>query len=186
MDADVAKQIVLGLEKIGETVSQEQAALMMAQVALETANGQQCYGHNPGNMTANEWQYTGNFYRPQWWSVDATSSPRMVALNKLMHEGKAPRAFRSYMTLQAGFDDHFAQIAHTFKALLVASRTGDPQKFADAIKSSRYTPDEPASAAHSLEQLQDKYLSAGLFETHPLADDASLASDVDDEPVPSW
>ena len=72
-----------------------------------------------------------------------------------MLQGKAPRAFRAYATLEAGMGDYVGQIFTSFKPIVEAARTGDAQAMARAIVTSRYTPDAPAGTAHS--RIQDGF-----------------------------
>ena len=152
--------------------SREQAALLLAQLMLEIANGAACYNWNVGNITSRE---SGTFYRPVWWTITPESSPRMVQLHNAMLKGSAPRAFRAYSSLSAGVADYVAELGD-FPSLLAASETGDPDEFAAAIKTSRYTPDAPAGTANSIRSMQRKYLADGLF--------TSLRPLVEEEPCP--
>lgn len=165
---DAAQAVADGLLLLGEQATQEQAGLLLAQVALETAQGKACNNNNPGNITANDKTYTGSYFRPLWFEPDANASARIKQLHELMVQGKAPRAFRAYSTLREGFLAYFRELEHDFKSLLAASRTGDPQDFADAIRSSGYTPDAPDSTASSIAKLQSEFINKGWFATLPL------------------
>jgi hypothetical protein len=179
---EVAPLIVDGLRQMTQEPYADQCALLLAQMMLETANGSACFNHNPGNMSAAA-SYSGEIYRPVWYEVDATSPARIVELHKQMLKGKAPSAFRSYPTLEAGTRDHFSMLGHVFPMLLAASRTADPLKFSEAIRSSNYTPGiNVTEVAHSLEQLQRKHLR--LFPDLPLVREHT-AQDLRDGPSSS-
>lgn len=146
--------------------TQKSAALLLAQLMLETGNGAACHNYNCGNITSNE---HGSFFRPSWYSVDETSGPHLRQLHDLMLQGKAPRAFRAYESLEHGLRDYLAELRRDFPSLLEASYTEDPYTFARAIRTSRYTPDAPENTDDSIAALQRKFVEAGLFASLPLA-----------------
>jgi hypothetical protein len=164
----VAPLLVTCLREIGETPTQGQCALLLAQVMLETANGAQCNNWNVGNITSREWE-TSTFFRPEWYEVDETSSGKLQWLHQQMLAGKAPRAFAAYDSLEAGVRSYVVDLKHMFPSLLEASRTGSAPIFADAIRSSKYTPDAPPGTADSIASRQRQYLAEGLFAALPLA-----------------
>lgn len=173
--AEVARLLVEQLPSWVELPHRRQAALLLGQLMLETDNGHAMDNNNPGNITTPSER--APFFRPAWFTVNEQSSARMKELHELMLKGKAPRAFRAYETLTDGLRDYLHQLQKSFPTLLKASGTGDPTKFAEAIKSSRYTPDiNPRAVARSLATLQEQYINEGLFNVFPLVAPASPAS----------
>jgi hypothetical protein len=167
--ATAAPLLVTALGNAGvPNLEQDMCALLLAQIALEVANGNACNNHNPGNITASD-TGTRDYFRPAWFTVDATSSPQLQALNAQMQKGQAPRAFRSYPDFPSGFADHATTLFHTFPTIIAAARTGDALQVAGAIRSSGYTPGINLTAvAASLDSLRKQFLARGLFSDLPL------------------
>lgn len=161
-----AAELVTALRAAGEEPSREEAELLLAQLWLETARGSACNNHNPGNLTKGN---TADFFRPAWFTVDATSSPHLVALHTAMLAGQAPSAFASYPTFARGFADYVRELQHQFPSLLEAARTGDPQAFGAAIKTSHYAPDAQPGTGNSVASLVREFRAAGVFRDLPLA-----------------
>ncbi len=161
--------LVASLRRAGvDDIDRDMAALLLAQVALETANGQACDNHNPGNMTTRD---TGprDFFRPAWFTVNADTPQNLQDLHAQMLKGQAPNAFRSYPDFSSGFDDHARELTTDFRTIPIAARTGDALQVAAAIRSSRYTPGINITAvAASLDSLRKAFLQRGLFADLPL------------------
>lgn len=164
-----AAALLAALVAAGETPHRDQAQLLLGQLWLETGRGAACDNHNVGNITAGP-RWTGDIFRPAWFTVDDSSSPRLVELNKLMKAGKAPNAFRSYNDFDHGFGDYVSQLEHTFPSIVAAARAGDAQAMGTAIRTSGYAPDAPSSTGSSLASLQREFDAAGVFATLPKAD----------------
>ncbi len=160
--------------------SREQAGLLLAQLMLETANGAACYNWNVGNITSRE---SGTFYRPVWFTIDETSSPKMKQLHEAMLHGQAPRAFRAYSSLSGGVRDYLAELKRDFPSLLTASESGDADEFGAAIRTSKYTPDAPQGTIESIRHLQAQYLSKGMFAELPPLVAPTTDSDLPEVPA---
>ena len=165
--ADASRQLVRAFAARGVALDRDQAALILAQVALETRQGNSCDNHSPGNITAHE-QGQREFFRPAWYIIDATSSPKLIDLHNQMLQGKAPNAFRSFNSFEQGFDDYAGELAGRFHAIVNAAATGDALQVAGAIRSSGYTPGiNLTQVAASLDSLRRQFLAAGLFPDLP-------------------
>lgn len=142
----------------------DQAALMLAQIALETARGTACQNHNVGNISASD-QMAGEFYRPPWFNATPNDSPRMQELNAAMKKGRAPRAFRSFPDFARGVAG-YVSVARSL-GIVDAADTGDAGVVAQTIARA-YTPDAPvASTTAALDSLRNDYLRRGLFDPLP-------------------
>lgn len=143
------------LAAFGGGLHRHQAALLLAQVALETANGNACDNNNPGNITG---AFNGDFFRPAWFEVTADSSPQLQALHAAMLKGQAPNKFRAYPEPLLGFIDYARQLQTKFPSILQAAAANDPDGMGRAIKSSGYTPDAPPGVGASLRNRRDAFL----------------------------
>jgi len=143
------------LAAFGGGLSQHQAALLLAQVALETAQGAACDNNNLGNLTGT---FNGFFFRPAWFELAPDASPKLQALHAAMLKGQAPSQFRAYPEPLLGAIDYAKLIKARFPSILAAAAANDPDGMASAIKSSGYTPDLPAGVGASLRSLRDKFL----------------------------
>lgn len=135
-------------------LDQEQAALLLSLIWLETGSGG-LNNHNPGNVTAND-RWPGRAWRPPWFEVTEQSSERMRRLHELMLQGKAPKAFRAYTSASEGFQDFATVLKRDFPALLVAASTGDVPTFRKELArkySADYTPRHDAA----LTQFRDQF-----------------------------
>lgn len=140
---------------------------MLAQINIETANGEACNNNNPGNLTIEE-TTSRDFFRPLWYREEDATTPRLKQLHDLMLEGKAPRAFRAYDTLDQGTADYVAELKKRYPSILRAAESGDAATFASAIKSSGYAPDAPAGTDNTLRQMLQSYTKAGVYSGLPL------------------
>lgn len=104
-------------------------AIMLAQIDLETANGQALFNNNVGNVTT-----TGD--PNEWWQPDSGPASKLK--------------FRSYPTLDDGMAGYVGFIKSRPK-MLSAAISGDVGAYARAIKSEGYTPDiDPVAVAAQL------------------------------------
>lgn len=142
---------------------QDMAALLLAQIAFETARGKACQNHNVGNVTANE-RVAVEYYRPKWFAEGQTE-PHLQALHELMKHGHAPRAFRSYVGFPEGVAGYVRAARHL--ACIEGARTGDAEIFADVIRNGGYTPGAPESLGATLDRMRVDYLRRGLFDSLP-------------------
>lgn len=142
---------------------QDQAALLLAQIAFETASGRACQNHNVGNVTANE-RVPIDYYRPQWFAEGQTE-PALQALHELMIHNQAPRAFRAYIGFPEGVAGYVRAAKHL--ACIEAARTGDAEILANVIRNGGYTPGAPESLGRTLDTKREEYLRRGLFESLP-------------------
>src|SRR5882724_216034 len=147
-----APALLDALHTAGVEPNGDQARLLLAQLWLETARGTACNNRNVGNITDGP-KWTGDFFRPIWFTVDASSSPHLVDLHDKMQKGQAPSAFRAYESFAHGFGDYVSQLVHTFPSILSAAETGDAAATATAIKTSGYAPDAPPGTDRSLASL---------------------------------
>lgn len=142
----------------------DMAALMLAQIAVETARGHACQNYNVGNVTVLE-SSSAAYYRPKWFAEGQTD-PHLRVLHDLMAHGQAPRAFAAFSSFTAGVSGYVTTAAHL--AVVEAARTGDAEIMADVIRTGGYSPGAPSTLGHTLDQLRAEYLSRGLFDSLPL------------------
>jgi flagellum-specific peptidoglycan hydrolase FlgJ len=153
----------------GEHPHQREAQLLLAQLWLETGRGSACNNFNVGNISASS-KYEGGAFRPAWYTISEGSSAQMKRLHEQMLKGQAPSAFRAYATLEAGMGDYVHQLNTTFQSIVAAARSGDALATANAIKTSRYTPDiDPPAVAKSLDSIAKEFAARGTFAALPLA-----------------
>lgn len=132
-------------ETFGKSPETNELALLHALVWIETAQGKSVQNFNLGNITASE-NFPGDAWRPPWFELDENSSPRDTELHELMLKGKAPRAFRSYPSLEAGARDFVRTLRASFPEVLIAARESDSEKFRVAL-SQKYSKDYSDPAA---------------------------------------
>lgn len=133
------------VREFGTAPSTDERALLLALVWIETAQGQAVQNFSPGNITASE-RYEGLAWRPPWFVLSPASTERERKLNADMRAGKAPRAFRAYENLDAGFVDFVHVLRRDFPEVLAAAKTGDPDHFRVAL-SQAYSGDYKNAAA---------------------------------------
>jgi hypothetical protein len=175
-------------------LTQEAGRLLLAHVWLETARGKSMFNNNWGNITAGP-SWLGDFWRPPWFNKaevdalpDGERKTRMLALHQAMVEGRAPQKFRAYSTMKQGLDDYVARLNREFKGLVEALKTGRPEDFADAIRSTGYNKDADPSTADSLRSLMREFEKKGYFSQFPKAKApvaSSLAPSSSPSPEPS-
>ena len=184
-EADGAACLIAAYRAVmGDLPEQSTAALLLAQIFLETNNGKSMVANNPGNLTVNtsgppDFTVTSNadYWRPPWFAepTDATGAQvgwnnvRNEELHKKMLAGKAPAAFASYATRELGFRTYVDWLKRKFPSIIKAAKTGDPDATAKAIKASGYCPDcEPVGTAKTLRLLAATFTAKGLFRELPL------------------
>jgi len=133
----------------------------MALVWLETARGKSVQNFNLGNISAGE-SFEGNAWRPPWFTPD-DDSDRNVKLHQAMLEGRAPRAFRAYDTLEAGAADFMRQLHRTFPEVLDAAADGDPTGFRDAL-AQKYSKDYENTPPENFASLAREFGFTGKVE----------------------
>lgn len=176
-EADAAALLVASLQReLGRKPNRNTAALLLAQLWLESNRGQSVRNNNPGNLTANP-QSAAKFWRPPWFRepTDAEgnqvgwNNQRNADLHKLMLEGKAPSAFLAFDTMGDGFRVYVEWLHRKFPSILAAADTGDSLATARAIKESGYCPDcEPGATAKTLATFRTQFLAKGYFNALPL------------------
>lgn len=188
-DAAVKAIGIQVLPSIG-VVTQEAGRLILAQVWLETGRGKSMFNNNWGNITAGG-SWLGDFWRPPWFNkVELDALPngdrktKLLALHQQMLEGRAPQKFRAYNSMLDGLRDYTARLNREFHALVDAAKTGSPDKYADAIRSSGYNKDADPSTAASLRSLMNEFEHKGYFSNLPKAQ-APAASSSQDSSSPS-
>lgn len=162
-EASIAELLRLELLARHLDPHQDMAALLLAQIALETARGHSCQNHNVGNISAFD---TGaaDYYRPIWFEPNQTN-PHLAALHEAMLKNAAPRAFRSYTSFGAGVAGYLTAAFHL--GVVEAARSGEADTMATVIRKA-YAPDAPPGTAQSLEKLRAEFIARGLFDTLPL------------------
>jgi hypothetical protein len=127
------------VEAFGHAPEPQELPLLLALIWIESGRGKSVQNNNPGNLSASD-HYEGDAWRPPWFELDESSSPRNRDLHALMLEGKAPSAFRSYDSPAEGFRDHANHLKSTFPEVVSAAKTGDAEKFRAAL-SQKYSKD---------------------------------------------
>lgn len=189
---DLAVKAIINqvLPQIG-VVTQEAGRLILAQIWLETARGKSMFNNNWGNITAGA-SWTGGFWRPPWFNKadvdvlpEGEQKTRLLKLHQMMLEGKAPQKFRAYDSLNEGLKDYITRLNREFKALVEAAKTGSPDKFADAIRSSGYNRDADPTTAASLRSLMNEFERKGYFSALPKTQAPVVASSSGASSLPS-
>jgi len=134
--------------------NKQSGPLLMALIWVETTGRPIAY--NVGNITASEAKYEGDAWRPPWFEVGPTSSPRLLELHRRMLEGKAPKAFRAYSNFADGFHDYMVQLERSFPEALAAANTGDAAAFVDAL-SQKYSKDYGPKHYRTFKALQTQF-----------------------------
>lgn len=162
------------LPSIG-AMTQEAGRLILAQVWLETGRGESMFNNNWGNITAGS-SWLGDYWRPPWFNKtevdalpDGARKTKLLALHQQMLEGKAPQKFRAYSSMSEGLRDYIARLNREFHAIVDAAKTGSPDAYADAIRSSGYNRDADPSTADSLRSLMHEFERKGYFSNFPKA-----------------
>jgi peptidoglycan hydrolase-like protein with peptidoglycan-binding domain len=157
---DAVHLMVTELRRRDPGVPAEAAALLMAQVLLETGRLKALVNYNWGNLTGS---YLSSFARPPWFTVTSASSSEMKALHAAMLQGRAPSTFRAYLNATDGLRDYLDALKHGFPSILQAAWFGDPQAFAEAVYTSGYCSDEncrPERTVSSYASLMTEMLEA--------------------------
>lgn len=167
--AQLAQWLVSTWQSVtGELPSREVAELLLAQVANETAWSKSMWRFNWGNITAGS-VWTGAVWRPSWYELTPSSSAKEQRLHADMLAGKAPNAFRAYLSHAAGSSDYVRMVLSRFPSIVEAAKTGDPIYFAAAVRTSNYCPDCNVGFAQSIRTLQSQIRAAGWFAHLPSA-----------------
>jgi hypothetical protein len=156
-EASIAELLRLELVAQGLDPHQDMAALLLAQIALETARGHSCQNHNVGNITTHD-SVMVDFYRPIWFAPGQTD-PHLAVLHDAMLKNAAPRAFRSFPNFIAGVAVYVSTAKHL--SVVEAARTGDAETMATVIRSA-YAPDAPPGTGRSLDSLRNEFLARGF------------------------
>jgi hypothetical protein len=160
-EASIAELLRLELLAQGLDPHQDMAALLLAQIALETNRGHSCQNHNVGNITT--FEGAADYYRPIWFAEGQTN-PHLIVLHEAMKKNAAPRAFRSFADFRGGVSGYVAAAKHL--SVVEAARTGDAETMATVIRSA-YAPDAPPGTGKNLDSLRREYLARGLFDPLP-------------------
>lgn len=138
----------------GGMPSRSLAELLLALLYVETANGASLQNFNWGNLSANP-ATGGDYWRPPWFDLeriaaieDPAKRARMESLHAQMLAKKAPEAFRAYGSHEQGAASFVALLLRPkMQPLLAAAETGDAVRFAHAVHSTAYCPDEACKNA---------------------------------------
>lgn len=118
----------------GTNPGDNQLALLLALVWIETARGASVQNFNLGNISAGK-SYPNDAWRPPWFDLEGgtAATERNVELHEAMLEGRAPEAFRAYPSLEFGALDFVRTLKGRFPEVLAAAATGDATAFRDAL-----------------------------------------------------
>lgn len=145
----------------GRPLDATTAELLTAQILIETREGQSIKNNSPGNISASS-KWGGDAWRPPWFALTETSSARDRELHEAMLANKAPSAFRSFPTFDAGMRDYVRTLLRQFPSI-VQART--PGELARAIFDSGYTRDhKPEAIEPTLAGLVGKVRSSGVYD----------------------
>jgi len=163
--ASIPSLVKAAFEALGSPLTGIQPAMLAVLVAIETARGRSMMNHNVGNITAGE-KYEGAVWHPPWFDEnEAKGNPRLEKLHAAMLEGKAPRAFRSYASVEEGAKDFARQLLHTFPEVMKASLVADADAFRRAL-SQKYSPDyKNEKATESLATLMREFGITAIAKT---------------------
>ena len=129
----------------GGVLTRELATSLLALCFIETGSGKSMQNYSPGNITASS-AWTGDAWRPTWFTITDSSSQRDKDLNAAMQKGQAPSAFRAYSDLAEGFEDFSRVLITQFPEVIAAGRSGDADQFRVAL-SKKYSGDYKNIAA---------------------------------------
>jgi peptidoglycan hydrolase-like protein with peptidoglycan-binding domain len=166
---EAAKTLVAAFDAAGVRLDRNAAELLLSQVWLENGGGKNFVQYNWGNLTASEGS-SADYWRPQWYTVDDSSSARMKYEHDQMLAGKAPSKFLAFQSHIEGASTYARWIVGKFKSILQAASTGDVSTFANAVRSSGYCPDcNPAVTVPTFSTFQKQFQEAGIFAALPLS-----------------
>jgi hypothetical protein len=156
-------------------LTQEAGRLVLAQIWIENGRGNAMFNNNWGNIAATS-KWTGDFWRPPWFFKDKVDAmpegeekARLLRIHQEMLEGQAPQKFRAYSSMMAGLKDYIARLNNEFHGLVDALKTGSPDAYADAIRSTGYDRNASPQTANTLRSLMGEFERKGYFSTFPKA-----------------
>jgi hypothetical protein len=144
-------------------------SLILALVWIETARGTRCFNWNVFNITAGDTN-PNDAWRPPWFDFDGGTNvtDRNVQLHELMLKGKAPKAFRSYTSIDAGALDGVRELKARYPKVVAAAATGDADSFRAAL-AELFSPDfSNPHATDTLAQFQNQFLAVQGEPQRPL------------------
>lgn len=172
-EAELAEALIRSHAQVfGDVPTRRRATLLLAQWDIETANGKSIFNNNVGNLTANN-ESTQNFWRPPWFApppYEGNDAARLELLHQRMEDGKAPRAFRAYDTLEEGATSYMRLLKDRYPSILKAASNGSAAQFATAVHSSGYCPDPecaPEKTTASFASLQREINRKKFFSNLP-------------------
>lgn len=139
------------------------ALLLLALIWVETGRGQKTRQHNVGNVMARGYRtsgveysvWSGDYWRPEWFDDQSSS------LYQKMLDGKAPSAFRAYVSLVDGMSDYVAILLNKPEVISAANRGDVPQFVAELARS--YSPDYSSAHQKTFDSLVKEFRQAGYF-----------------------
>lgn len=136
-------------------------SLVLALVWIETARGTRCFNNNLFNISAGD-QWPNDAWRPPWFDFDGGTNvtQRNIQLHELMLKGKAPKAFRSYTSLDAGALDGLRMLKAQYPDVVTAAKTGSADKFRIALSAMFSKDYSNPDAASTLATFQNQFLAA--------------------------
>ena len=150
-DRQIARDIYDGLKARGGPMQPDLLASLSMLSGIETAHGSAQNNHNYGNFHAAD-NYSGNAFRPSWYTVTDQSSDQMKALHTRMLSGDAPKAFRAYASPGDGVSDFLHVLLDSderYPPLIEAMKGGDPDEFIQALHDTGYSRDYVVSKHHN-------------------------------------
>lgn len=180
-EAELASALIRAHAAVfGDVPTKKRATLLLAQWLIETAKGESIFNHNVGNLTAND-ASSVDFWRPPWFEpppYDSGDAERLEVLHTRMLEGKAPRAFRAYDSLEEGATSYMRLIKDRYPRVLKAATAGSPRQFATAVHEEGYCPDPecaPDKTTGTFVALQKEINRKKLFQDLPNGGATKLA-----------
>lgn len=134
---------------------------LMALVWIETARGKSVQNFNLGNISASE-SFPGDAWRPPWFDLEGgtAATERNIALHEAMLQGKAPRAFRAYPSLEFGALDFARVLKASFPEVIAAAGENSATAFRDAL-AQRYSKDYRNTPPENFAQLASEFGATG-------------------------
>jgi len=115
-------------------------AMLATLSAIETARGASLTNNNFGFISAGP-SYEGAVFRPAWFEEsEAAGNPKLERLHEEMKAGRAPSAFRAYMTPEDGARDFARVLLAQFPEVISAAKLPDADSFRSAL-ALKYSPD---------------------------------------------
>lgn len=128
----------------GDAFTREVMELTLAQVWLQSGQGNGAFNHNIGQVAPTE--DTQPFFRPPWYDreevellldeseLDKKRKEVLLTLNDRMVAGQAPQRLRDFSTQLEGLDAYLKSLS---PEVIEALRSGEPAKLSEALGDDR-------------------------------------------------